>query len=140
MCLKSDGIDGFDHHARGKTRLPELRSQAELDRRSKAACRFAVRNWAWSILVALCLLPVPAFADDVCMPAAELEAALIDWYGEAPRAEGPAGTVLWVTSDGASWTLVRYEADGTACSIDHGVGEAEGAEAFAYATDPAIRR
>ena len=75
-------------------------------------------------LIAACLIATLPGASqaDVCMPAAELEAALIDWYGEEPVQQGPSDTVLWSTETGSSWTVVRYFKDGTACSIDSGFG------------------
>ncbi|QUJ76156.1 S-adenosyl-L-homocysteine hydrolase [Sulfitobacter albidus] len=61
-------------------------------------------------------LGTAAVAQDVCMPAAEMQSSLIDWYGEAPVA-GPSqdNTRLWVSDASGTWTLVRTLADGNAC-------------------------
>lgn len=102
----------------GAARLPDYHSQKNAD-----ATAFQLPKML-KLIAALWLAAVPltAQADDVCMPAAELEAALIDWYGEEPADEGPSDTVLWRSATGSTWTVVRYFQDGTACAIDSGVG------------------
>lgn len=60
-------------------------------------------------------------AQDVCMPAAELKASLIDWYGEAPVAEPTeANQQLWASQTSGTWTMVRTMADGNACVLAQG--------------------
>ena len=73
------------------------------------------------MLVALFGL-MPSFVDavEICMPADELDAALMEWYGETVVGPGPNGTVLWASDTSKTWTLVKYSADGEACSVSHG--------------------
>jgi hypothetical protein len=117
--------------------LPDLCSQSELDTKSKSGSQGLLsrlssllfsRSCKMSLLALLSALPSPIQAFEVCMPALELEAALIDWYGEQPEADGPKGTVFWVSLEGATWTLVRYKSDEIACSIDQGLGRIEDAK------------
>lgn len=72
-------------------------------------------------LTILAISSSAASASEVCMPVQELEAALIDWHGEAPVEQRPENTLLWASADTGTWTLVAYQA-GTACRIDHGTG------------------
>ena len=66
------------------------------------------------------LFPAAATASEVCMASSELEAALIDWYEERPSQDYSPNIVLWKSQDGATWTLVRYISNNTACTIEHG--------------------
>ena len=54
------------------------------------------------------------------MQSNELEAALIDWYEERPAQEYPHNIVLWKSANGATWTLVKYDSSGVACTIEQG--------------------
>lgn len=56
----------------------------------------------------------------VCMPTPELEAALIDWYGETLVSQENSFTYVWASGVGGTWTLVTYEPDGTSCTLAHG--------------------
>lgn len=60
-------------------------------------------------------------AQDVCMPAAELKASLIDWYGETP-VDGATQDrqQLWASQRSGTWTMVRTMADGNACVVAQG--------------------
>jgi hypothetical protein len=61
-----------------------------------------------------------AIASEICMPADEMEAALLDWYDEHPDQENPSEIALWKSDGGETWTIVRYNDDGTACTLHHG--------------------
>lgn len=52
------------------------------------------------------------------MQSNELDAALIDWYEERPAQEYPHNIVLWKSANGATWTLVKYDSSGVACTIE----------------------
>lgn len=57
----------------------------------------------------------------VCMSADDMEAGLIDWYGEHALTQSADGTlVLWKNLRSGSWTIVSYLANGEACAIDSG--------------------
>jgi len=57
----------------------------------------------------------------VCMPAAEMEAALIDWYGERPVPENASEKEkLWVSDRTGTWTMVEYRTSGQACVLAQG--------------------
>lgn len=77
-------------------------------------------------LFALLLLTVTAptvlaAQDTPCMPTAEAEASLIDWYGERPvSGSQEEGAVLWTAGYGQSWTLLSYQADGMSCTLAQG--------------------
>lgn len=64
--------------------------------------------------------PSVGYGEAVCMPALELEAALIDWYQERPLGEPHETIVLWAAEAGETWTIVKYLANGTACSLESG--------------------
>jgi hypothetical protein len=68
------------------------------------------------------MITTPALAsENVCMSAPEMEASLIDWYGEAPVAgSGSETTQMWAADATGSWTLVQYLADGNACVLAQG--------------------
>ena len=56
-----------------------------------------------------------------CMPAAEMEAALVDWYDERPVAENASEREeLWVSEQTGTWTMVEYAANGQACVLAQG--------------------
>ncbi|MEM1350947.1 MAG: hypothetical protein AAGF27_01310 [Pseudomonadota bacterium] len=107
-------------------RFPPLRSQSELDALTDAfsqsrETQSATRKCGLVLIGLFLTLAAPLSAGEICMPAAELEAALIDWYAEQPTMVGPDGVVLWQSEDGASWTAVKYRDDGIACSIGNGL-------------------
>ncbi len=70
-----------------------------------------------------------AMAQQVCMTADEMGAALIDWYGETPNA-APSETreQLWVSEETGTWTMVKTYSDGQACVIAQGDDWMEGLE------------
>ena len=70
------------------------------------------------------VLGTASLADtQVCMNAAEMEASLIDWYGEAPvEGEARDNMQLWASDRTGTWTVVRYLVDGTSCVVDQGKG------------------
>ena len=74
----------------------------------------------FTILVVIFSFPAALMASEICMQSNELEAALIDWYEERPAQEYPPSIVLWKSENGATWTLVKYDSNGTACTIEHG--------------------
>lgn len=62
-----------------------------------------------------------ASAEEVCMSADEMGAALIDWYGERPISEpSEANEQIWVSQQTGTWTLVKTFSDGNACVIAQG--------------------
>lgn len=72
------------------------------------------------IIVCLCA-PVSAWAAPVCMDAFEMEAALIDWYGETPVSGAvTANQQLWASDATGTWTLMELHTDGTACVLGQG--------------------
>lgn len=78
-------------------------------------------------------------ADTVCMPAGEMRAALIDWYGEAP-VEGATAEdrQLWASSRTGTWTLSQKSSEGMACVIaqgTHWTGGAAGSALLALLDD-----
>ncbi|WP_300030728.1 hypothetical protein [uncultured Roseobacter sp.] len=56
----------------------------------------------------------------VCMPTAEMEAALVEWHGEQLVAEHHSGGKIWAAGTGGSWTLISYRKDGLSCTLAHG--------------------
>ncbi|WP_415405094.1 S-adenosyl-L-homocysteine hydrolase [Tateyamaria sp. SN3-11] len=76
-----------------------------------------------AILTAITLVTLSsaAFAETPCMSAAEMEAGLIDWYGETP-VDGAtrARAQMWASEETGTWTLVQYLADGNACVVAQG--------------------
>ena len=72
----------------------------------------------------LCLIgPHRSFADTVCLSLDELNAALVDWYGETM-----VGAVydqqehLWISARTGTWTMASISSDGTACVTAQGLG------------------
>ncbi len=64
-----------------------------------------------------------AQASDVCMPATELEASLVDWHNETLASQEGEDTYIWASGVGGSWTMVQYQTEGateTACVVMHG--------------------
>ncbi|MEX0311573.1 MAG: hypothetical protein AB3N17_15160 [Tateyamaria sp.] len=60
-------------------------------------------------------------ADPVCMEATEMEAALIDWYGETPVGGAWSDDQqLWASEASGTWTLMHLLPDGRACVLSQG--------------------
>ena len=57
----------------------------------------------------------------ICMSAPEMEATLIDWYGEQP-VEGSTSEQeqLWVSDKTGTWTMIEYRNNGEACVLAQG--------------------
>ncbi|WP_299650845.1 S-adenosyl-L-homocysteine hydrolase [uncultured Tateyamaria sp.] len=74
-----------------------------------------------ALVLAAFIPATAASADPVCMLAAEMEAALIDWYAEAP-VEGAwvDAQQLWASEATGTWTLMELNGDGTACVLSQG--------------------
>ncbi|ABV95161.1 hypothetical protein Dshi_3428 [Dinoroseobacter shibae DFL 12 = DSM 16493] len=72
-----------------------------------------------------------------CMFAEELDASLIDWYGERAVSESGDGTwVLWRNFVSETWTLVKYLDNNLACVAAHGTSSRDlGAAPEALALD-----
>ncbi len=66
-------------------------------------------------------LAVAAQAQDVCIPAGEMRAALLEWHAERPLPgqEGQARQ-LWVSDRTGSWTMINFKSTGTACVTAQG--------------------
>ncbi|WP_187428534.1 hypothetical protein ROLI_044650 [Roseobacter fucihabitans] len=64
--------------------------------------------------------PAMSGSDLVCMNKAELEAAIVGWYGEKPVLQIDDCTYLWAAGIGGTWTVVRHADDGTSCTREHG--------------------
>ncbi len=63
----------------------------------------------------------PAMASDVCMPAQELKASLVDWYGETPVEGQDDGAVqIWASDDTGTWSAVKTLSNGMACVTAQG--------------------
>ncbi len=58
--------------------------------------------------------------EPVCMPSLEMEAALIDWYGETAVSRESDNTYVWASGVGGTWTILTYEPDGTSCALAQG--------------------
>ncbi|ASM73995.1 MULTISPECIES: hypothetical protein [Roseobacteraceae] len=80
-----------------------------------------------------------ALAGGVCMSSAEMEASLVDWYGETPVAGQEAkDTQLWVSERNGTWSLVQYLPDGNSCVLDSGKdwnSDGDAGELLAMLTD-----
>jgi len=105
--------------------LPELRSQSELDIAAPQAMipskiGKCIKWFRWAGFFFVITFTSAAHATEVCMPSGELEAALIDWYGERPVEESSGNIVLWASQGGETWTIVQYNVDGTACTLEQG--------------------
>tara|TARA_R110001632_G_scaffold106048_3_gene215626 strand:- start:241 stop:558 length:318 start_codon:yes stop_codon:yes gene_type:complete len=71
----------------------------------------------------------PAFAGEVCMPAQELKASLVDWYGEEPVPNQQDGNVqVWASEMTGTWSAVKTLSDGTACVTAQGTDWMAGLE------------
>ena len=65
-------------------------------------------------------MPVHAQDRSVCMSTAEMEAALVDWYGETPAQQNDDGSIIWASGIGGTWTIVTYEPNGISCTLAQG--------------------
>lgn len=64
------------------------------------------------------LFPVAAFASDTCMLADEMDATLVDWYGERVVSQTDEGdAALWHNEVTGTWTIVEYQESGLACVL-----------------------
>jgi hypothetical protein len=88
-------------------------------RRNKTASMPLLACFVVPVLIAAA--PSMALSSSVCMPATEMEAALIDWYQEQPAEEIGHDIVLWTSKGGETWTLVKYRSDGVACTLENGI-------------------
>ena len=78
-------------------------------------------QFACMIVSLIAAAPSEALSSGICMPSAEMEAALIDWYQEQPVEEVRHDIVLWTSQGGETWTLVGYRSDRVACVLENGV-------------------
>ena len=77
-----------------------------------------------SILYLLLSVSAVAQTPPVCMPHEELDASLIDWYGERAVSQSDDGRwILWRNANTTSWTVVEYLENGLACTSAHGIGD-----------------
>lgn len=76
---------------------------------------------AISFVAATVLSATSLSAQEVCMSTAEMEAGLVEWYGETP-VEGTRTdtTTIWASEQTGTWTLVQYLADGQSCVLAQG--------------------
>jgi len=80
-----------------------------------------MKRFALALLATVCTTAGLASAQPVCMQAVEMEAALIDWYGEAPVEGAWANDQqLWASENTGTWTLMQLRTDGTACVLSQG--------------------
>lgn len=77
---------------------------------------------ASALALALGFFATSASADaQVCMTADEMQAALIDWYGETPvDTPNERDEQIWASERTGTWTMVRYQSDGNACVLAQG--------------------
>lgn len=84
------------------------------------------------VFIAALFVPTLALAQgaSTCMTAEELDAGLIDWYGERPVESSEDGSmVLWQNEEAGTWTLVAYRSSGMACTLDSGSSALAGRDA-----------
>lgn len=83
---------------------------------SKPAAAFTRIVVAMALLLGLALVSLPAEAQSVTAPRAEIVKQLGDAYAEAPVAIGLTGNgsviELFTTGDGSTWTIVITSPDG----------------------------
>ena len=63
-----------------------------------------------------------ANSQPICMSTTELEASLVDWYGEQPVRQINENSVLWASQQKGSWTVVTHKQNRTSCVIEQGEG------------------
>ena len=67
--------------------------------------------------------PVPGRAGWLCMPLDELNAALVDWYGETlVNTASRDKERLWMSAQTGTWTRAVIRSDGNACVTGQGDG------------------
>ena len=90
-------------------------------------------------IAALIFTASTALADSTCMSSAEMEASLVDWYGETPAAgQDVKDTQIWASERNGTWTLVQYLPDGNSCVLETGEdwnGDKNADEVLALLTD-----
>ncbi|WP_246039918.1 S-adenosyl-L-homocysteine hydrolase [Sulfitobacter sabulilitoris] len=75
----------------------------------------------FSALAITLALTTTATADEVCMDATEMKAALFEWYGETPVDRAAAGDAqLWASEETGTWTIIRPQGDDRACVMAQG--------------------
>tara|TARA_R110002094_G_scaffold36049_4_gene48533 strand:- start:1049 stop:1438 length:390 start_codon:yes stop_codon:yes gene_type:complete len=91
---------------------------------------FIMKRATMKQIILLVMLGVPqvaasvrGYADRVCMPLDELNAALVDWYGET-LVGGPGENKerLWMSAGTGTWTTALIAPDGNACVTGQGEG------------------
>lgn len=76
---------------------------------------------ALALLLVIAAFSGPAIASEVCMPAKELKASLVDWYGETPVDGQSEGNIqVWASKHTGTWTAVKTLSDGMACVTGQG--------------------
>ena len=74
-----------------------------------------------AIILGLASFSTAAQAEQVCMSADEMKAALIDWYGEQPVPGASDKTdEVWASPQTGTWTMFRTFSDGNACVLAQG--------------------
>ncbi|SFB04468.1 hypothetical protein SAMN05421688_2491 [Poseidonocella pacifica] len=73
------------------------------------------------IFISSLMLAAPAAAQ-TCMDAQELEASLIDWYGETPVGAQDTDFQVWASETSGTWSMVEYRETGEACVLSTGEG------------------
>jgi len=76
---------------------------------------------SFALLLGTASFAPAANAEQVCLVADEIKAALIDWYGERPvAAPSENKEQIWVSQETGTWTMIKMLADGNACVIAQG--------------------
>ncbi|SDX45263.1 S-adenosyl-L-homocysteine hydrolase [Litoreibacter albidus] len=76
--------------------------------------------FATALILTSMAAPAQAQDSDVCMATSEMEASLLDWYGEKPAQHKEDGSIVWASGIGGTWTVVSYEPDGMSCTLAQG--------------------
>lgn len=71
-------------------------------------------------LVTATLTATAAASDTICMKTADLEAGLIDWYGEVPVRQISGTAMLWKSELAGTWSIVEKRMNGISCTIETG--------------------
>ncbi|MFQ3233687.1 MAG: hypothetical protein ACI82J_001380 [Sulfitobacter litoralis] len=76
---------------------------------------------ALTLALGLGAVAAPALASDVCMPAQELKASLVDWYGETPvEGQDDSAVQIWASDNTGTWSAVKTLSNGMACVTAQG--------------------